>query len=444
VNGDTAVEPNETFTLNLSGATGATIADAQGIGTITNDDAGSLPALAVADAAVAEGNSGGTQANFVVTLSPASNSPVTVAYVTTDGSASARTDYVHTAGTLTFAPGQTSRTISVLVNGDRLVEADETFSVMLSQSAGATIADAQGLGTIRNDDAAGPSPGVPGDFNGDGWTDALWHQGLSDPSGPARARAGKLYVSFLVNTTQTASVPLSPDHNADPSWLVRGTHDLNGDGKADVLWHNQRTGELYVWFMNGTRATAGAYLSPTRFADTRWQIAGLADFNHDGQVDILWHHQQTGDLYVWLMNGTTAVSATYLSPGRSADLNWQVRGLADFDRDGEVDILWQNRSTGALRAWMMRGIQQLAVTPLTPASPASTGWLVKGVADYTGDGSPDILWYSPATRDLYLWRMNGLTRTSEKLITSRRLGHNVGDEGGALTNVVSARTRAPR
>jgi hypothetical protein len=78
---------------------------------------------------------------------------VTVQYATADGTATAAgQDYVATSGTLTFQPGQTSKTVTVSVRGDRTQEADETFFLKLANSQGATIADGQGLGTIQNDD----------------------------------------------------------------------------------------------------------------------------------------------------------------------------------------------------------------------------------------------------------------------------------------------------
>ena len=105
VNGDTLSEANETFVVNLSGASGATIADAQGTATIVNDDA--LPALSIGDVSVTEGNSGSLNATFTVTLSPASGQAVSVAYATANVTALAGSDYTTTSGTLNFAAGAT-------------------------------------------------------------------------------------------------------------------------------------------------------------------------------------------------------------------------------------------------------------------------------------------------------------------------------------------------
>ncbi len=102
-----------------------------------------------------EGNAGTTTMTFTVTLDAASPGVVTVDFATADGTANAVIDYVATAGKLTFNAGDTSKTISVTINGDVLVEADETFSVILSNpSAGDTILAKTATGTILNDDAA--------------------------------------------------------------------------------------------------------------------------------------------------------------------------------------------------------------------------------------------------------------------------------------------------
>ncbi len=117
-----------------------------------------VPALSVSDARVVEGNSGTATATFAVGLSQASAAPVTVRYATSDQTASAGSDYTAASGTLTFAPGETSKTVSVAVLGDIQAESDEAFALTLSSPAGATLSRAQAVGTIVNDDA-GPSLG---------------------------------------------------------------------------------------------------------------------------------------------------------------------------------------------------------------------------------------------------------------------------------------------
>ncbi|WP_171984657.1 putative Ig domain-containing protein [Hydrogenophaga sp. A37] len=150
VNGDTLNEPSETFFVNVTNVTNAVVGDAQGLGTIVNDDP--LPSLSIDDVTVVEGNSGTTSAVFTVTLSAASGQTVSVNYATADGTATQSADYTSTSGTLTFTPGQTTQTITVLVAGETVPEAGETFFVNLSGATNATIADNQGLGTITNDD----------------------------------------------------------------------------------------------------------------------------------------------------------------------------------------------------------------------------------------------------------------------------------------------------
>jgi membrane-bound inhibitor of C-type lysozyme len=150
VNGDSKFETDETFTVSLSSASGATIATDTGTGTITNDD--SQPTISINDVTLTEGNSGTTSFTFTVSLSSASSSTVTVGFSTQDGTALSSEDYATIAGTLTFAPDETTQTITVNVNGDTTFEDDETFFVNLNSASGATIVDGQGVGTISNDD----------------------------------------------------------------------------------------------------------------------------------------------------------------------------------------------------------------------------------------------------------------------------------------------------
>ena len=111
-----------------------------------------VPAISINDVAVNEGNKGTTAFTFTVQLSAASTSPVRVNFATANVSAAAGQDYAAASGTLVFNPGERTKTVTVAVNGDRTREQDETFRVNLTAPDGATIFDAQGAGTIRNDD----------------------------------------------------------------------------------------------------------------------------------------------------------------------------------------------------------------------------------------------------------------------------------------------------
>ncbi|MBI4582399.1 MAG: hypothetical protein HY718_22075 [Planctomycetes bacterium] len=149
VNGDTKFEPDEVFFLLLSNPVNAMLADDQAVATITNDD--TAPTISVNDQQVTEG-AVGARIRFTVSLSNASHQTVTVAFSTADVTAVAGQDYNAASGTLTFFPGQTSQDIDVLVRGDTEHEANETFTLNLTSPTNAAIADAQGVGTIVDDD----------------------------------------------------------------------------------------------------------------------------------------------------------------------------------------------------------------------------------------------------------------------------------------------------
>jgi hypothetical protein len=159
VNGDLAIEANETFSVNVNNVSGATVSDGQGQGTIHIDDS---PALSLNDVSATETNSGTTTFTFTVTSSlPAPAGGITFDIATADGAAQDDTpptednDYVaRSLTTQTITAGNITYTFDVTVNGDTLVENNETFFVNLTNVANATVLDGQGQGTIQNDDTA--------------------------------------------------------------------------------------------------------------------------------------------------------------------------------------------------------------------------------------------------------------------------------------------------
>ena len=166
VRGDVIDEADEDFFLELGNLSGATFADggltarAQGI-IDDQDGAGLNRALFVDDPVIVEGDTGVRTAEFTVRLSEPSNEIVSVKFTTAPGTATSGVDYIPLSGTLTFLPGQTEAAVQVDVLGDTVVEASETFLLVLSEPQGAALAEggsgSAGIARILDDDAGGNS-----------------------------------------------------------------------------------------------------------------------------------------------------------------------------------------------------------------------------------------------------------------------------------------------
>lgn len=182
--GDTTYEPDEQFNVVLSDPTVATLSNSSAVGTIQNDDP--QPFFSISDESVVEGNSGTTNMVFTVSLSNPSYQATSVDYSTSDGTATtADDDYEANSGTLNFAAGQTSQTITVQINGDTNSETDENFFINLTNPTNATLGLGDtGTGTIQNDDGGSVSVNnvyVPESDQNFNPTQALFTVALTNP-----------------------------------------------------------------------------------------------------------------------------------------------------------------------------------------------------------------------------------------------------------------------
>jgi len=158
---DAAVEGTEAVTLTLLAGSGYTVGSPAGAtGQIADNDA-APPQLSVADVTTTEGDRQTSDVLVTITLSAASTQTVTVVATTVAGTALAGSDFTSTTATITFTPGQTTRTFTVKVVGDRTREPTETFTVVLSSATNATVFDGTGVVTILDNDGALTAAAAP-------------------------------------------------------------------------------------------------------------------------------------------------------------------------------------------------------------------------------------------------------------------------------------------
>jgi hypothetical protein len=166
--------------------------------------------------------------------------------------------------------------------------------------------------------------------------------------------------------------PVAASPGSAPSpWMIAGISDFDGDGMRDILWYNTTTGQVVIWWLNGTSVIRGG--SPGSAASP-WTVAGTGDFNGDGLSDILWYNTTSGQLVAWLLDAVGSV----IGGGSLGSVGspWTVAETGDFNGDGKSDVLWYNPTSGQLLVWLLDGTSVIG-----GGSPGSAGspWLIQGM-----------------------------------------------------------------
>jgi FG-GAP-like repeat len=186
----------------------------------------------------------------------------------------------------------------------------------------------------------------------------------------------------------------------------RIAYDFDGNGISDLLWRDTQTGDLAIWLMDGTARASKTFVFPR--VDPSWQIAGVGDLDGDGRADLVWRNTQSGGVAEWLMDGTTLKAWSTLLSG--LDQAWQISGVGDLDGDGKADLMWRNMQSGEVVEWLMNG------AALKSWSSVSSGvdltWKIAGIIDLDGDGKSDLIWRNTQSGEVAEWLMNGDTLKS--------------------------------
>jgi hypothetical protein len=245
-----------------------------------------------------------------------------------------------------------------------------------------------GGGEIRGQiDNAGSVAARRHDFTRDGRPDLLWRH----------AASGSTYLWRMDGTALAQDQFVA---NVDGTWFVIGTGDFNGDGHNDIVWRNQSTGQASVWYL-----VDGAYQSDASpfTADPEWKFVSVADFNNDGKPDFLFRNAVSGLGFVWYFNDTTPVSDQFLY---SIAGNWIVENGGDFNGDGYPDFFFRNTdpASGLGFVWLWDGTSLGASYFLFSIDPH---WQVVQIADWNRDGFVDLVFRDDRTGLVFVWYTDG-------------------------------------
>ncbi len=233
---------------------------------------------------------------------------------------------------------------------------------------------------------------------------------------PAANRYGTSRITVTVDDGQATNRLATRSFLATVRQSSGGGTNAISSTAFTLLWQNTSSGAVATWEMDGTNLTSSKFLNVAS-VPLAWKVAGHADFDGDGQLDILWQHTDSS-VALWLMQETNCTATMRLGSSPMGQ-GWRVASTTDLNADGHPDILWQH-SSGATAVWFMEGTNCTGRARLN-APLAGSGWTLAGAGHFNLDGHTDLLWQNTAG-NLVVWRMDGTNCTSNFRLSTPQTG----------------------
>jgi hypothetical protein len=213
-----------------------------------------------------------------------------------------------------------------------------------------------------------------------------------------------------------------------PPFSIVGIGDFNGNGKADILFHNAVDGTAVIWFMDGARIARRALVvgedgKPMKIGPP-FTIVGTGDFNGNGKADILFHNSTDGTIVIWFMNDARIAGRAVVvgEDGKTSHIGppFSIVGVGDMNGNGKADIVWHNSSTNETQIWFMNAekvtTRRVVVGEDGKQTNIGPPWSIFGIGDMNGNGKADIVWHNSSTNEIQIWFMNGESRTTRRTV----------------------------
>ena len=369
--------------------------------------------LSCGSASVKEGNSGTNSLIFRVSLSAAKTTEARVNFATSNGTATAGSDYTATSGTLIFAPGEVLKTITVPISTDTVIESNETFNLTLSNATGASLATTILVGGIADDDAPGGSvPVVP-------MPPTISISGTGVTEGNSGTKSLPVTVSLSATSTSNVTVNYATENGtatAGSDYVAASGQLVFAPGELSKIVNVQVNGDTTV----EPDETFGVRLSTPVNATIGTALANASILNDDSVVVVptapAWtrHYQtQTG-------GGTTGgnFTASFVTPTGGAVWTGGFSGAITLTNTGstavsawtvDFDAPWTTTGSGNAGAWTITSGHHRVTQPTWQGYSLGAGQSV--VIDFTGNGT----WSSPTNVTINGSGSGGTTNTNTTL-----------------------------
>ncbi|MCW3097807.1 MAG: Cell surface protein, partial [Chthonomonadaceae bacterium] len=321
-------------------------------------------------------------------VGPLYNSAVFVTKVNPTGTALAYSTYLSGSGVDPTQAGEFGRGIALDSTGSAYVTGDTQspdFPVTANafqKRSRANVGGANSFVTKLPMISAFP------DFSNDNFTDLL----IQNTS------TGALASWFMRGAVRSGGSFFSLNPPAE--YGVVGLGDFSGTGVTTLVLQSSISNQIALWYTGGTNLatiTGGDFVNITPAAG--WKVVGVGDFNGDGKSDLVFQNQTSNQIAIWFMNGANFAGGMLLP--FTPPIGWTLVGAGDFNADGLSDLAFQNQTTNQIAIWFMNGTTFTGGQIMTTVP--TNGWKVVGVGDYNGDGFADLLFQNTTTNQASLW-----------------------------------------